>query len=48
MFGRIRISTSFFLLLILICSIQLISSGLSFTASRPETFDKLFMASVRA
>ncbi len=36
MFGRIRISTSFFLLLMLICSIQLISSGLSFTAFRSD------------
>ncbi|CNI80104.1 methyl-accepting chemotaxis protein [Yersinia rohdei] len=36
MFGRIRISTSFFLLLILICTIQLISSGLSFTAFRSD------------
>ncbi|AKA37612.1 methyl-accepting chemotaxis protein [Yersinia ruckeri] len=36
MFGRIRISTSFFLLLIMICSIQLISSGLSFTAFRAD------------
>ncbi|ATM86327.1 methyl-accepting chemotaxis protein [Yersinia massiliensis] len=36
MFSRIRISTSFFLLLILICTIQLISSGLSFTAFRSD------------
>ncbi|ANI31615.1 methyl-accepting protein IV [Yersinia entomophaga] len=36
MFGRIRISTSFFLLLMMICSIQLISSGLSFTAFRAD------------
>ncbi|PSH14381.1 methyl-accepting chemotaxis protein [Yersinia pseudotuberculosis] len=36
MFGQIRISTSFFLLLMFLCSIQLISSGLSFTAFRSD------------
>lgn len=36
MFGQIRISTSFFLLLMFLCAIQLISSGLSFTAFRSD------------
>lgn len=36
MFNRVRISTSLFLLLLTFCLMQLISTGLSYTASRSD------------